>query len=55
LSPTTLPITFDFGYMANRLGNSIPTYVHYLAVDVIWKLPYRHRGTSKRPAATKLE
>ena len=55
LSPITLPITFDFGYMANRLGNITPTYVHYLAVDAIWKLPYRHRGTSKRPAATKLE
>jgi hypothetical protein len=55
LSPKTLPITFDFGYMANRLGNTTPTYVHYVAVDAIWKLPYRHRGASKRPAATKLE
>jgi hypothetical protein len=55
MSPKSLPITFDFGYMANRLRNISPTYVHYLALDAIWKLPYRHRGTSGRPAATKLE
>jgi hypothetical protein len=55
LSPKSLPITFDFGYMANRLRNTSPTYVHYLALDAIWKLPYRHKGTSKRPAATRLE
>jgi len=44
LAPKSLPFIFDLGYMANRLGTTSPTYVHYLALDVIWKNPFGHRS-----------
>lgn len=40
LAPKSLPLIFDFGYMADRLGLRSPSYVHYAAFDVIWKNPF---------------
>ncbi|MBW3130081.1 DUF2490 domain-containing protein [Hymenobacter profundi] len=47
LAPKSLPFIFDVGYMANRLGTTSPSYVHYIALDVIWKNPFGHRTTQR--------
>lgn len=47
VSPKSLPVTFDIGYMANLLADVSPSWVHYLACDAIWKLPYRHRQAAR--------
>jgi hypothetical protein len=53
LSPTSLPFTFDLGYMADRLGTTLPLYVHYVAVDVIWKNPFGNHKAVQAPHMSK--
>lgn len=36
LHPSSVPITFNIGYMNNLLGNHSPHSVHYLAFDIIF-------------------
>nr|AGU11772.1 hypothetical protein [uncultured organism] len=55
LSPKSLPLIFDLGYMADRLGATSPSYVHYLALDVIWKNPFGHHRNAKRAPTGNLE
>ncbi|WP_245849591.1 DUF2490 domain-containing protein [Hymenobacter crusticola] len=54
-APKSLPFIFDLGYMANRLGTTSPIYVHYAALDVIWKNPLSHHKMAKRTRIGNLE
>jgi hypothetical protein len=48
-APKALPLIFDLGYMGDRLGGTAPAYVHYAALDIIWKNPFeRHRAPGRR-------
>lgn len=51
-APPSLPFIFDLGYMGDRLGGTAPSYVHYAALDVIWKNPFgHHRAPRHTPAS----
>ena len=39
-SPKQIPFVFNLGYMNNLLGNSSYTYVHFIALDIIWENPF---------------
>lgn len=41
LSPKTLPLIFNIGYMNNLVGNKIVFDVHYLAFDIIIENPFK--------------
>lgn len=41
VSPAQLPFTFNVGYMLNLMGKGPAKTGHYLALDVIWKNPFR--------------
>jgi len=52
-SPKSLPLIFDLGYMGDRLGGTAPSYVHYAALDIIWKNPFGHRRAAQHALGTE--
>lgn len=41
LSPRDIPLVFDLGYMHNIIGQSDVVDVNYVALDIIWKDPFK--------------
>lgn len=41
LSPRDIPFVFDFGYIHNIIGRSDVVDVNYIALDIIWKNPFK--------------
>ncbi len=46
VSPKSIPVIFNVGYMNNLIGNKNPYSVHYLAADIIIENPFKLK---KRP------
>jgi len=41
ISPKSIPVIFNVGYMNNLMGNKNPYSVHYLAADIIIENPFK--------------
>lgn len=41
VKPKHTPITLNIGYMNNLIGTKKPWFTHFVALDVVWKIPYR--------------